>query len=53
MFITRQTTKCPDNHSRLKPLCNKNRNLEAVPEFFPDLYVFQMKLNKMHDKQKA
>lgn len=52
MFITRQTTKCPDNQHRLKPLCNKNKNLEPVPEFVPDLYVFQMQSNKMHDRQR-
>lgn len=37
MFITMQTTsKCPDNQSRLKPLCNKNKNTQTVPEFIPD-----------------
>lgn len=53
MFITRQTTKNPDNQSRLKTLCKKNKNLEAVPEFIPDLCVFQMQLNKIQDQQKA
>lgn len=53
MFITRQTTKYPDNKSRLKTLCNKNKNLEAVPEFIPDLCVFQMQLNKIQDQQKT
>lgn len=52
MFITRQTTKCPDNQRRLKPLCSNNKNLEPVPEFVPDLYVFQMQSNKMHDEQR-
>lgn len=47
MFITKQATKYPDNVSRLKPLCNQNKNLEAVPEFIPDLRVFQMQLNKL------
>lgn len=50
MFITKQATKYPDNESRLKPLCNKNKNLEAVPEFIPDLHVYQMQLNKLQDQ---
>lgn len=37
MFITMQTTsKRRDNQSRLKPLRNKNKNTQTVPEFIPD-----------------
>lgn len=53
MFITKQATKYPDNQSRLKTLCNKNKNLKAVPEFIPDLCIFQMQINKLQDQQKA
>lgn len=53
MFITKQATKYPDNQNRLKTLCNKNKNLEAVPEFIPDLCVFKMQLNKLRDQQKT
>lgn len=53
MFITKQATKYPDHQSRLKTLYNKKKNLEAAPEFIPDLCVFQTQLNKLQEQKKS